>query len=87
MAEQFRERLESLASDTDIIREVRVLGMMIGIELEIEAAPLVQKCMEQGLLVNATQQTVLRLLPAMNISSQQVEDGCNILSSVIRQAV
>lgn len=87
MAEQFRERLESLASDTDIIREVRVLGMMIGIELEIEAAPLVQKCMEQGLLVNATQQTVLRLLPAMNISSEQVEDGCNILSSVIRQAV
>ena len=61
--------------------------MMIGIELEIEAAPLVQKCMEQGLLVNATQQTVLRLLPAMNISSEQVEDGCNILSSVIRQAV
>jgi predicted acetylornithine/succinylornithine family transaminase len=87
MAEQFRERLESLASDTDVIREVRVLGMMIGIELEIEAAPLVQKCMEQGLLVNATQQTVLRLLPAMNISSEQVEDGCNILSSVIRQAV
>lgn len=87
MAKQFRERLESLASDTDVIREVRVLGMMIGIELEIEAAPLVQKCIEQGLLVNATQQTVLRLLPAMNISSQQVEDGCNILSSVIRQAV
>jgi len=87
MAKQFRERLESLASDTDVIREVRVLGMMIGIELEIEAAPLVQKCMEQGLLVNATQQTVLRLLPAMNISSEQVEDGCNILSSVIRQAV
>ncbi|MCH2571006.1 MAG: aspartate aminotransferase family protein [Planctomycetes bacterium] len=87
MAEQFRERLEALASDTDVIREVRVLGMMIGIELEIEAAPLVQKCMEQGLLVNATQQTVLRLLPAMNISSEQVEDGCNILSSVIRQAV
>ena len=87
MAEQFRERLEALASDTDVIREVRVLGMMIGIELEIEAAPLVQKCMEQGLLVNATQQTILRLLPAMNISSEQVEDGCNILSSVIRQAV
>ena len=87
MAEQFRERLEALASDTDVIREVRVLGMMIGIELEIEAAPLVQKCMEQGLLVNATQQTVLRLLPAMNISSEQVEDGCKILSSVIRQAV
>ena len=86
MAEQFRERLEALASDTDVIREVRVLGMMIGIELEIEAAPLVQKCMEQGLLVNATQQTVLRLLPAMNISSEQVEDGCKILSSVLRQA-
>jgi acetylornithine/N-succinyldiaminopimelate aminotransferase len=64
---------------------VRILGLMIGVELTVEGAPIVQACMDRGLLVNATHETVLRLLPAMNLTEQQVHDGCDILADVLKQ--
>ena len=58
--------------------------MMIGIHLNIEGTPIVQGCMEKQLLVNCTQSTVIRLLPALNITEQQVHEGCDILAEVIK---
>jgi acetylornithine/succinyldiaminopimelate/putrescine aminotransferase len=57
---------------------------MIGLELTIDGAPLVQKCLDQGLLINCTQQTVIRLLPAMTLTDEQIDEGCEILASVLR---
>ncbi len=62
-----------------------MLGMMIGVELSIDGTPVVQGCMDRRLLVNCTHNTVLRLLPAMNLSEQQAHDGCDILSEVLRK--
>jgi len=59
--------------------------LMIGIELNIEGAPLVKACLDRRLLINCTHGTVLRLLPAMNISQQQVNQGCDILAEVLKQ--
>jgi len=88
ISEVFRSRLTALAAECEIIREVRILGVMIGIELSIDGTPVVQGCMERGLLVNCTHNTVVRLLPAMNLTEQQVHDGCDILAEVIKaQAV
>ena len=56
---------------------------MIGIELTVDGAPVVQACMEKQLLVNCTQQTVIRLLPAMNLTIEQADAGCEILSEVL----
>ena len=47
--------------------------------------PAVAKCMERGLLINATHDTVLRLLPALNIGAEQVEEGCEVLADVLRE--
>jgi acetylornithine/N-succinyldiaminopimelate aminotransferase len=58
---------------------------MIGLELAVEGMPLVNQCLERGLLVNCTQQTVLRLLPAMTLNDEQLEEGCDILSNVLRK--
>jgi acetylornithine/N-succinyldiaminopimelate aminotransferase len=82
----FRRRLVELQAKCDLVREVRVLGMMIGVELSIDGTPVVQGCMDRRLLVNCTHNTVLRLLPAMNLSEQQAHDGCDILSEVLREA-
>ena len=41
---------------------------MIGVELAIEGAPIVQGCLERRLLINCTHGTVIRLLPAMNLT-------------------
>ena len=59
---------------------------MVGIDLAIPGAPIVKNCLEQRLLVNCTHETVIRLLPAMNISDELLEEGWAILSSAIREA-
>ncbi len=84
-ADLFAAHLRQLQTSCDHVREVRQAGMMIGIELEFEGAPIVQKCLEQGLLINCTQNNVLRLLPAMNIEAQQVHQGMELLSGVVME--
>lgn len=83
LGELFRSRLTELAARCELIREVRVLGVMIGVELSIEGAELVKACMERGLLINCTQSVVLRLLPAMNLSEAQAHEACDILAEVL----
>jgi acetylornithine/succinyldiaminopimelate/putrescine aminotransferase len=81
----FRTRLEQLQQECAVIRDVRVLGVMIGIELSIEGAPTVRACMERRLLVNCTHGTVIRLLPAMNLTEEQLHEGCDILADVLKK--
>jgi predicted acetylornithine/succinylornithine family transaminase len=86
LGDLFRERLTDAAERCDIIQEVRVLGLMIGVELSLPGAPIVQACMERNLLVNCTQGNVIRLLPAMNLTPEQAEEGCEILLETLREA-
>ncbi len=85
-AQQFRNALQHLKQRCDHIREIRQVGLMIGIEMEFEATQIVQACLEAGLLINCTQGNVLRLLPAMNIEPEQIERGMRILSDVVCEA-
>ena len=59
--------------------------MMIGLELSIPSTPAVAKCMERGLLINATHDTVVRLLPPLNVTAEQVDEGCDVLAAVLRE--
>ena len=81
----FRERLEALRDECHIVRDVRVLGLMIGVELSIEGAPVVKGCLDRKLLINCTHGTVLRLLPALNLTVEQAHEGCDILAEAIRE--
>lgn len=54
-------------------KEIRGKGLMIGIEFDFETKPLVAKMLEKGVLANATAGNVLRLLPALNIKTQDLE--------------
>lgn len=84
ISEVFRQRFEKLKQECDLVREVRVCGLMIGLELTVPGAPIVQACIERRLLINCTQSTVLRLLPAMNLTESQVHEGCDILAVVLQ---
>ena len=84
-AEAFRTRLLALKESCDVVRDVRVMGMMIGVELSIDGAAVVQACLDRNLLVNATQGRVIRLLPAMTITQAEVEEGCDKLAEAIRE--
>ncbi len=84
LGEVFDSRLQEFQTECDAVQEVRVLGVMVGLELSITGSQIVQQCMERQLLVNCTQDTVIRLLPAMNLTEQQAHDGLDILCGVIR---
>lgn len=86
LGDLFRRRFTALKDQCDVIREVRVAGVMIGIELAVEGVGVVKECLARKLLVNCTSTTVIRLLPAMNLSEEQAEEGCDILANVIRKA-
>jgi predicted acetylornithine/succinylornithine family transaminase len=85
LGEAFRARLQPLTNESAIVEEVRVQGLMIGVQLTVDGAPIVAGCLERGLLVNATQQTVIRLLPAMTLTDEQLNEGCDILIDVIQK--
>jgi predicted acetylornithine/succinylornithine family transaminase len=88
IGERFRGRFEALRAELPgLIREVRILGTMIGLELTVDATELVAAAMRRGLLINATHGTVIRLLPALTIADEQIDEGCAILADVLRQAV
>jgi predicted acetylornithine/succinylornithine family transaminase len=81
----FRRRFEALRARCPLIREVRVQGAMIGVELLTDGAPVVRACLERRLLLNATHGTVLRLLPALTTTDAELEEGQAILDEVLTQ--
>lgn len=85
MSNRMREMFLALQQELPIIRDVRVRGMMIGVDLSIPATPAVGKCMERGVLINATHDTVVRLLPPLNITAEEVDEGCGVVCDVLRE--
>jgi predicted acetylornithine/succinylornithine family transaminase len=84
LSEIFRRRMLALQQQCSLVREVRVLGLLVGMELSVDGVPAVKACMERKLLINCTQGTVIRLLPAMNMTAEQAEEGCEILETVLK---
>lgn len=83
LGEYFRQRFEALKARCPLIHEVRVKGVMIGIELTVDGAAVVEACLQRRLLINCTHTTVLRFLPALTLSDAECEQGCAILEEVL----
>jgi acetylornithine/N-succinyldiaminopimelate aminotransferase len=80
---RFRTRLEAMRSRCPWIQDIRVKGAMIGVELSVEGAPIVNQCLQNRLLINCTHGTVLRLLPALTLTDGELDEGCGILEQVL----
>ncbi len=80
----FRTLLEPLVVELPHVREFRQIGVMIGIELTVDATPLVERCIANRLLINVTQGNVIRLLPPMTMTEEEVREGCAILTDALR---
>jgi len=83
VGERFRLRLTELMDKCSLVTELRIKGAMIGVQLAVEGAPIVAKCLERRLLINCTHATVLRLLPAINLTDDLIDEGCDILADVL----
>ncbi len=85
ISDVFRARLTEIQQECEIVREVRLVGLMIGIELSIVGAPIVKACLARRMLINCTHQTVIRLLPALNLTEEQAHEACDLLSEVLKE--
>jgi len=84
IGERFRGHFQALRDERPgLVRDIRILGVMIGLDLTIDASGVVAECLRRQLLVNATHDHVIRLLPALNIGDDQIDEGCAILADVL----
>jgi predicted acetylornithine/succinylornithine family transaminase len=72
-------KLEDLKKKYSIIREIRGVGLMIGIDLAINGSKIVDYCLDNGLIINCVCNNVLRLLPPLIITKSDVDFAVKIL--------
>jgi len=66
-----------------LVKEVRGYGLMLGVELDRDAEPVVGAMREKGILINGTDQTVLRFLPPLIIQEQHIDETVKALREVL----
>lgn len=66
------------------IKQIRGMGLMWGVELNRSGKEIVKECMNKGLLINCTQDNILRLLPAMITNKKELALGTKILTQILR---
>ena len=81
----FMDKMRSAAEDWDAITEVRGIGLMIGVELSFPGAGVVDKMLERGVLSNCASNTVIRLLPPLIITKQQLDTIADVLIESIKE--
>ncbi len=85
MGQYTNEKLEQLKEKHPIIDHIRGKGLMIGIQLTQSGAKIVDKCLQNGLRINCTHDTVLRFMPSMTVTTDQIDQALNILDSVLSE--
>lgn len=76
-------KLTGMKTAIPMIREVRGLGLMIGIELDRPGDKLVAACAERGLLVNCANETTIRMLPPLNVTKVEVDKALVIFNKAL----
>jgi acetylornithine/N-succinyldiaminopimelate aminotransferase len=73
MGDYLKDKLLSLKKKHGVIKEIRGIGLVLGLELEVEGAPVVSLCMEKGFLINCVQDTVIRFVPPLIINKNEID--------------
>lgn len=76
-------KLNKLKAKYSFIKEVRVFGLMAACELEISGKETVEECLAKGLLINCTQDKVLRFLPPFIVGKKDINEAIKILDEVL----
>ena len=81
-----QEKLRALKDKHAVIDHVRGIGMMIGIQLTSPGAGIVSKCLAKGLRINCTHDTVIRFMPPMIATKEQIDQAIEIFDSVLSES-
>ena len=83
MGTYFVARLEELKKRHACIKEVRGLGLIIGVELDRPGAPVLEGCVQRGFLINCAQEKVLRFVPPLVVTKKEIDRLIDALDSVL----
>lgn len=83
MSEYLMGKLNAFKSELDSIECITGKGFMIGIKLNIDSAKVVAECLKHGLIINSLGNNMLRLVPPLVINKQDIDEGMEILKSVL----
>ena len=78
----FKNKLHALKDRHAIIEDVRGLGLLLGMKLKIDGAPVVQQCMQNGFLINCIQERILRFIPPLIISEKEIDQLVECLDGI-----
>ena len=81
----FKGKLNELAEKYKVIREVRGLGLMIGMEMRFDVYNILLGCMDRGVLVLDAGRNVVRFLPPLVIEKEQIETVVDVLDEVLEK--
>jgi acetylornithine aminotransferase len=81
----FKEKLNELKARHPVIEDVRGLGLLLGMQLKIDGRPLVTQCMENGFLINCIQEKILRFIPPLIISTEEIDQLVKCLDQILTQ--
>ncbi|SPD73873.1 Acetylornithine aminotransferase [uncultured Desulfobacterium sp.] len=85
MGAYMRQCFEGLAEKYGFIKDIRGLGLIIGVELDRPCAPIVDACMHEGILINCAHDTVLRFLPPLIVTRKEIDVLIATLDKVFDQ--
>jgi acetylornithine/N-succinyldiaminopimelate aminotransferase len=83
MGQYAQDKLRQLKEKHSVIDHVRGIGLMIGIQLLRPGADIVSKCLDRGLRINCTHDTVIRFMPPMVVTKDQIDEAVGIFDSVL----
>jgi acetylornithine aminotransferase len=83
MGNYFMARLEELKKRHACIKEVRGLGLIIGVELDRPGAPVLEACVQRGFLINCAQEKVLRFVPPLVVTKKEIDQLIEALDAVL----
>jgi len=84
--EQLKKGLQDMATVYPVITQIRGQGLLIGAELNVEAAPFVAAARNKGLLILMAGPNVLRFLPALNVSAEEVDEALATVATVLEES-
>jgi acetylornithine aminotransferase len=85
VGDYFKKQLLDLKDKHESIVDVRGMGLLLGMKMKVDGAPIVKKCMEAGFLINCIQDSILRFIPPLIIETADIDRLISCLDKILSE--
>ena len=78
-----KEKLYALQKKSNAVKEIRGLGLLVGMEIEADADDIVEKCLKKGFIINAIQGKIIRFAPPLIVTEEEIDQLADVLSDLL----